>query len=378
MLFPLHQATPQCELFKFLNSEFLHFLYASIKSEGFSEALFRAHANAPSVCWSNEPTREKFHELWKTLPRDSQGRQDLFDTIKDAQNIQIFFDDTKASLPELEPAPLFDAMKSLTTHLFTRTKDLTGTKSQANSSIETHYQQFVYANGNSELCPLCGTARLSQNRAHLGEEDQWRADYDHLLCKDKYPIYSAHPGNFIPTCHICNSKAKGAKDLLRDNREKRRTAFYPLPPSKDCCYQYAQIVVTPKKAAELMAGEWSAPMAEAEISFHSAPPAIKKKIAVWDEVYEVPSRVRKHVITSLCERIAADLRPRSFDDFCTQLERFADAMPADYRSSEWRFWWHRVYEHCVIQNEEFLRDLWTLIEWKISAKSDEDMDALFG
>lgn len=376
MLFPLHQATPQCEVFNFLNSELLHFLFASIMSEGFSEALFRAHANAPSVCWSNQSTREKFHELWKALPKDSQGRQSLFDTISNAQDPQIFFTDTETVLPVLEPASLFEAMKALTTHLFTRTKDLAGTKLQAGSSIETHYQQFI--NSNSDLCPLCGTAQLAQNRAHLDAEDQWRADYDHLLCKDKYPIYSAHPGNFVPTCHICNSKAKGAKDLLRDKHKNRRSAFYPLPPSEDCCYRFVQVVVAPKKEAELIAGKWAEPLLEAEISFQNAPLEIKKKIDVWDEVYEVTPRVANHITTHLCEYLAADLRPQSFDDFRAQLERFADAMPCDYRSTVWRFWWHRAYEHFVIQDEEFLRDLWTLIDWKIGSKSDEDMDALFG
>ncbi|WP_207308936.1 hypothetical protein [Marinobacter salicampi] len=364
-------------MFEFLNSELLYFLRASITSENFSETLFRAHAGAPSVCWSNRPTREWFHQLWKSLPKVSQDRQNLFDTINNTQDIQVFFDDTKTALPILESDIVFEAMKSLTTHLFTRTKDLADTKLQANSSIESHYQQFKCANSNSELCPLCGTALLSQNRVHLSDEEQWRADYDHVLCKDKYPIYSVHPGNFVPTCHICNSKAKGAKDLLRDKDGNRRRAFYPLPPAQECCYRYAEVFVTPKKKAELITGYWAEPLAEAYVSFQSAPPDVKPKIDVWEEVYKVPSRVEQHITTHFCEHIAADLRPTNFNDFHGQLIRFANAMPLDYRSMEWRFWWQRVYEHLSKQDQDFLRDLWSLIDWKIREKSDEDMDLVF-
>lgn len=379
MLFPLHSTTPPCTVFEFLNSELLYFLRASITHRHFSQALFNheVNTNAPSVCWSNSPTREKFGELWKCLPQTPQDRQSLFDAINNAQNIQPFFDDTEMELPRLEPNGLFEAMKTLTTHLFTRTKELVDTKTQANSSIQAHYQQFIKANSDSELCPLCGTALLSQNRSDLGGEDQWRADYDHILCKDRYPIYCAHPGNFVPTCHICNSKAKGAKDLLKNKIGNRRKAFYPLPPSQECCYQYAEVFVTPKKKKELIAGEWDEPFAEVIISFPTAPQALKAKIEVWEEVYEVPSRVKHHIATHLCDRIASDLRPRNFHDFYEQLVRFSQALPPDHRSMEWRFWWHRLYEHLFRQDQLFLQDLWSLIDWKLREISDEDMEQVF-
>ncbi|MDC9603262.1 hypothetical protein PSH49_22050, partial [Pseudoalteromonas sp. GABNS16G] len=343
MLFPLNRNTPRCVVFEFLNSELLYFLRASITSVSFSKDLFSSNEDGnervPSVCWSNIPTQEKFRAIWNNLPQKTKERQRVYDIIDSSQDIDAFFDDTAKELPHVTPPQLSEALKDLTIHLFTRTKELTGTKTQTNSSIGEHFQQFIQANNNSELCPLCGTTRLSQNRADVDPEDQWRADYDHLLCKDRYPIYGAHPGNFFPTCHICNSKAKGAKDLLRKKDGKRRRAFYPLPPSQDFCYQHVSIKVRPKRAVGLVTGEWEEPLSETVVSFAAAPRKIKEKIEVWDEVYQVVSRVEHHISTYLCEHIASDFMANDYADFCAQLTRFSAAPPADWRSMEWRFWW---------------------------------------
>ncbi|TOO92132.1 hypothetical protein [Vibrio parahaemolyticus] len=382
MLFPLDLNTPQCEVFKVLNNELLYFLEASIQANAFDENLFSQYQHdgqqKRSVCWSNKPTKEKFEALWLVLkPLDQQARRELFELVRDSQDIAAYFDSTAIPLPELDEA-LFDAFKSLTSHLFTETKERKSSKEQANSSIQQHFQDFKRANGNSQLCFLCGTSFLSQDRVNLTDDKQWRADYDHVLCKDKYPIYTTHPGNFIPTCHICNSKAKGAKNVLYDARNRRREAFYPLPPSQESCYQYAQVEPKFRGLAELHGGDWQDPIASASITFPNAPGAISEKIDVWKEVYQVPSRVEEHVITHFCERIASDLMPQDFNDFSRQLARHAGQQPLDIRKAEWRFWWFCVYEFLVNKDQIYLRDVWSLIEWKQALSSEVDMQAEFG
>ncbi|ATM89608.1 TPA: hypothetical protein QHR59_002944 [Klebsiella aerogenes] len=385
MLFSLNLQTPQCSVFALLNAEFLHFLDSSVNADVFSEALFRTfpemiedvEVEVPSVCWNNKPTREKFHSLWEALPIAIAERRRLSDQISQAQDIIVFFNNTQTVLPELEPATLFEACKALTTHLFTRTKDLAQAKSQSNNSIEIHYQNFVRGNSNSHLCPICGTALLSQNRESVADEEQWRSDYDHVLCKDKYPIYSVHPGNFIPTCHICNSKAKGAKDVLRDNGGQRRVAFYPLPPSQESCEQFVAASLHLSDRRGLIEKSWETPLDSASILFPNAPADIVNKIDVWDEVYNVTERVEQHLKANFCERIAADLRPVSFDDFCEQLQRYSRRIPVDYRKSEWRFWWQKVYEFLSNQNRDYLHDVWILLDWKLRLSNDADMADTF-
>lgn len=380
MLFPLNPNTPQCEVFKVLNDELLYFLGASVQATVFDENLFSQYQHnrqhKRSVCWNNKPTREKFEALWQALPQSQQERQGLFELVRDAQQINIYFDNTSL-LPELDE-DLFAPFKSLTSHLFTETKDRKRTKEQASSSIHQHFHDFKRVNGNSQLCFLCGTSALSQDRANLNADDQWRADYDHVLCKDKYPIYTSHPGNFIPTCHICNSKAKGAKNVLYDARNQRRKAFYPLPPSQESCYQYARVEPKFRGLAELHGGDWQDPIASASITFPNTPASITGKIDVWVEVYQVPSRVEEHVITHFCERVASDLMPQDFNDFCNQLNRHTQRFPLDVKKAEWRFWWYRVYEFLANKDQGYLRDVWSLIEWKQAILIDADMLTEFG
>lgn len=381
MLFPLDPATPECSVFEVLNNELLHFLQSCVLAQNFEESLFSQYMveqdQVRSVCWTNVPTREKFSSLWSKLPEDQVDRQNLYDLVNNAQGIFAYFDNLDTDLPELVNQDLFDAFKSLTTHLFTRTKDLQSAKAQANSSIELHFQAFRQANGNTQLCYLCGTGQLSQDRTEVEEADQWRADYDHVLCKDKYPIFSVHPGNFIPTCHICNSKAKGARNLLKCDDGLRRKAFYPLPPSQECCYQNISIIPIFRTLRDLRAGDWQDPLSATNIEFIDTTADLDVKISVWKEVYKVPERVTKHIVTNFCERVASDLRPRNFDDFCAQIERQSEGLPLDYKKAEWRFWWHRVYEFLNRQPPEFLRDVWSLIEWKINFSNDVDMEATF-
>ncbi|WP_110456868.1 hypothetical protein [Shewanella algidipiscicola] len=384
MLFPLNPNTPQCRVFEVLNSELLHFLEAAVQANSFNQDLFSQYQydgqQKRSVCWSNMPTKEKFEALWRALePLEQEPRRELFELVQNCQDIAVYFDDLGAPLPELED-DLFEVFKSLTSHLFTRTKDLSGARQQADSSIEQHFQEVRRENNNSQLCFLCGTSLLSQDRTNLDDDEQWRADYDHVLCKDKYPIYTVHPGNFIPTCHICNSKAKGAKNVLFGSQDQRRRAFYPLPPSQESCHQYACIEPSFRGLAEMHGGDWQDPIASAPISFPTAPADIAEKVNVWEEVYQVPSRVEEYVITHFFERLAGDLLltdQDEFEGFSRQLQRAA-RIPADVKMTEWRFWLNRVYVFLDGQNEDYLRNIWPLLQWKLSLAKEDDMMATFG
>lgn len=382
MLFPLNIQTPQCAVFDLLNKELLLFLQRSINAVNFSQALFSTYLieQAPhlSECWINEPTREKFEGLWNVMPNAVIDRQELFDKVNNSQNIGVFFDDLTIVLPELETDALFNAFKALTVHLFTRASELYGVKKQSGSSIKSHYQAFVAANGGSHLCSICGTAALSQNRIGVADDDQWRADYDHVLCKDKYPIFGVHPGNFLPTCHICNSKAKGARNLLRHLNGARRVAFYPLPPLQESCHNYAEVKVAVRNVVELISVGWDKPL-DVAVDFSTASPSVLEKIEVWKEVYQVPLRVVERIVSDFCERVASDLiNPQDFPDFLNQLNRKVLSEPPDLKKTEWNFWWYKLYVYLAAQSQNNLQDVWVLIEWKRQQANDNDMMVTFG
>lgn len=372
MLFPLNPETETCKVFTVLNRKVLYFLEKAIPAEDFSENLFEYN-----VCWTNPNTKKRFKELWDALPENEADRERIFTCVKDAQEVHSFFADPEKPLPCLPDIDVTKALKSLTCHLFTATKDLVGIKDLATSSITQHYQKFVRKN--SKLCYLCGTEMLSQDRAGIDESDQWRGDYDHLLCKDKYPIYAAHPGNFIPTCHTCNSKAKNARDLLQDATGVRRSAFYPLPPLTESCYEYVCLTPFLQTIETLREGADIEPLSRITFSYPDADAVQRGKIFVWTEVYQVPSRVEAHLLSDFVDRILSDLAPYSFGDFCAQLERISGRLPRDYKKSEWRFWWYKFYVWLQSQDESVKADVWAMVQWKDDlVKENNDFSETYG
>ena len=359
MLFPLNPNTPRSKVFEKLNAELLFFLQATINRSQFSRQLFSN--NIGQECWGNAPTKEKFKAVFDQLPTNQADKQSFFDLINNSQDVSLMFRDKEAVIPRVQPQGLFDALKNLTTHLFARTKKLAGIIRTATESIEEHYQHYIHLN--KELCFLCGTAALSHNRFNIDDDDQWVSDYDHLLCKDKYPSFSCHPDNFIPTCHICNSKAKGAKDVLYDG-VRRRKAFYPLPPLTQSFYHKVRLKPVFAQLDDFATDGNSNPLRAAQITYVNATPDEGEMIKAWVDIYQVPKRVSERIVSNFCEYISADCTPEDFEDFCNQVERKSRRVPADIKSTEWRFWWFRLYEWLHSQADDVKRDAWALIDWK--------------
>jgi hypothetical protein len=374
MLFPLDPNTPRCKVFEKLNAELLFFLQASITRSQFSRQLFSI--NIGQECWDNKDTKEKFKAVWDQLPLLLADKKTLFNLINNSQNISLLFSKKTAVIPRIQPLELFDTLKKLTTHLFTRTKKLVGIIRIATESIGEHYQAYVRAN--TELCFLCATAALSHNRFNVADDKQWTSDYDHLLCKDKYPAFSCHPDNFIPTCHICNSKAKGAVDVLHDGTARRK-AFYPLPPLTQSFYQKVRVKPIFAQLDDYAADGNSNPLREAQITYANTTPDEGEMIKAWVDLYQVPNRVSERIVSNFCEVVSSDCRPTDFDDFCAQVARQAARQPMDMKTTEWRFWWFRLYEWLHAQSGDIKRDAWALIEWKQrQVNIDDDAFQTFG
>jgi hypothetical protein len=374
MLFPLEPNTPKCKIFEKLNAELLFFLQASINRKQFSHQLFSRTVG--QECWDNEATKEKFKAVWDALPNTQADKQVFFDLINNSQDVSLLFADKTAAVPRVQPQSLFDALKNLTTHLFTRTKKLAGIIRLATESIEQHYQEYVRSN--TELCFLCGTAALSHNRFNINDDEQWVSDYDHLLCKDKYPTFSCHPDNFIPTCHICNSKAKGALDVLHDGATRRK-AFYPLPPLSQSFYHTVKVKPLFADLKDFAIDGDSNPLRSAQITYPGATPDEQEMIKAWIDLYQVPKRVSARITSTFCEYIDGDCAVENFDEFCDQIKRKARREPQDMKTTEWRFWWFRLYEWLHAQDVDVKRDAWSLIEWKQQqVNNNQDAEQTFG
>ncbi|MFH7018624.1 HNH endonuclease [Flavobacterium sp. FlaQc-47] len=63
------------------------------------------------------------------------------------------------------------------------------------------------------VCPYC-----NRNYIHTSynEHGKTRPELDHFFPKSKYPFLSISIYNLIPSCHVCNSNLKGAKDFYME------------------------------------------------------------------------------------------------------------------------------------------------------------------
>jgi hypothetical protein len=79
------------------------------------------------------------------------------------------------------------------------------------------------------VCPYC-----NRNYIHTSynEHGRTRPELDHFFPKSKYPFLSISLYNLIPSCHICNSNLKGAKDFYLEPH------LHPFIENKNSDFQF--------------------------------------------------------------------------------------------------------------------------------------------
>ncbi|WKJ88593.1 hypothetical protein QZJ86_11205 [Methylomonas montana] len=336
---------------------------AAVSANDFNRDLFSQSIG--HACWNNIDTKNKFKTLWQQFALLSViERQSVFERINNGQIIQRYFCDSSHPFPDIKPDALNQKLADLTKHLFTRTKDLAEVRDACDGeTIQQHFNNFCEKNG--YLCPVCGTELLAQLRSNTDDEDQWRGPYDHLLSKDKYPTFTIHPDNLIPICHTCNSKAKGAKQLLfkktHGGVERRRSSFYP---HTEHCRDLVRVELNGDALSLQLTVLWD--VADLELS---------EKMTSWTEVYQVKQRV-EGTQADFIVWIASDCQPESYDDFIQQLRR--KAIPPSYqviRSECFKFWRFKLYHWIAQQSDDFKQQLWAMINQR---RSDEDSRLVYG
>lgn len=334
MLFCLAPNSPRFEVFRLLNDELLHFLEQAVTTNTFSCDLFTPGAIG-QACWANSPTREKFENLFCALQEIGDAnniiKQQLFEVTRDNQDLQVFFSTPQRDLLDFMSKPCFSALKLLCTHLYCSTKDLVPiVRASGNTSITDHFNTYREQDVNGKICKACGMEELAAFRAGVPDGDQWRADYDHQLCKSKYPIFAVHPDNLIPLCDVCNQDAKKAKDLFRHKNGTARLAFYPHS-------EEAQGRV------DIQINNIRDPEPTIKVNWNTQDDLLLDKLNTWDEVYEIRSRVEGQLrsleaiiedkinptdATHLMSRIRDEARPRSENTL---------------KREKWAFWCQKLF-----------------------------------
>jgi hypothetical protein len=363
MLFPLAHNSPRSKIFIALNTEFLNFLENCIAGTTFQRSLFTA-GGVGDACWDNDDTKRKFQSLWICIralrPMD---RTNLHNQISQHQNVTQYFINKASNVPVITPAIINKRIYELTKHLFTATKKLRPIiRACENECIHSHFE--LYRNINGNLCQFCGTKPLEQPREGVLFNDQWLADYDHLLGKAKYPIFAVHADNLLPTCDTCNRKSKSTKELItlkRKNQPDRRRLFFNV--YQESCEALVTIKIEDTDGTLRLAMAWDEPDV-----------VTKEKLETWNDVYQIRTRVERK-LGPFTRRLAIKLKPRNYADFSSQISRHAQTSPIDiYRDEEWFFWEYKLYSWLNQQTEQFKLNIWSMLDF---SQNDRRYGALY-
>jgi len=344
MLFKLHPDTPKFQVFVLLNQELIYFLNKSIKQQRFGRRLF-SYTDVGKACWDNfrspagkyDLTRDKFQKLFENLKSESEvTRERLHRIVVDNQDLSSFFLTPDPALLGFLHQNTFEAFKVLAAHLYGATKDLQQIIHAAGGvNIHTHFEAFRTDTLNGNICKACGMGQLAPFRANIGVENQWRADYDHQLCKSKYPLFAVHPDNLIPLCDVCNQDAKKAKDLFVAEDTSLRYSFYPF---SEEAHSYVLLEIENLRD----------PSPNVKVSWNTGDSILISKLDTWDNIYEIKNRVEGE-FRNLDQIIENEIQPENYTEFEHEVSRKARAISdSTLKSKPWAYWYHKFF--CVLNS----------------------------
>lgn len=359
MLFQVLPTTPRFQVFTALNQELLTFVERSRATGIFRRALFTS-GDVGKACWdnskenspraTNDLTKDKFEKFFIEIQKLTISRRtELYGCLSNNQNLSAFFTNPRPNLIESFPTSLIDSFKRLATHLYESTKDLRPLiLSCGDINISAHFRTYQAANGN--VCKACGMSLLSTLRANVPESKQWRADYDHQLCKSKYPLYAVHPDNLIPLCDICNQDAKKSKNLFRGSRGNIRPSFYPY---EESCQEFVGVEIKDLRDPEpSLSLAW---LTEDDVTLN--------KLNTWDDVYEI-SNLFEGKYFDLALQIIDDINPDDFEHMKEQIgERARQPNRITFLRKAWAFWEHKFFSKLNQLGDDELEALWGKVEF---------------
>lgn len=302
MLLPIRTGLAPSAVFRGLNALMREFLLASCSGRPVDQSTL------PEGLWSaaqaNEPTRTRLHALRDAIAAaDIEVRYELYLAFHETASARLLFCDPIPAIPE-PPEAVTVELKKLAAHLFESTSKLVDITRACGETVKDHYNRFSAdpAPGNGNVCGMCATELLAQRRNDVSANNQWRAPYDHLLAKDKYPQFGVDPYNLLPICHTCNSKAKLAKDLLHNPAGLRRICFDPWN-------ETAHELITLRVDFDLMNLR-----PKVTLNITTTNPIDQSKLTTWNEVYQIKERIEGEFRT-LNEKLAEDLDSRDLAAF---------------------------------------------------------------
>lgn len=329
MLLPVRAGLPPSAVFKGLNALMREVFLASCSGRAIDESAL------PHGLWTaaqaNPATYACFQALDVAITTlDDEDRYQLYLGARTAPSVRQLFTDP-ITTAQVIPEAVNAVLKSLTAHLFKSSSTLVDITAACGETVKDHYNRYsaIHPPGNGNVCGMCATEQLAQLRSGIAANDQWRAPYDHLLAKEKYPQFGVDPDNLMPICHTCNSKAKLARDLLYDLDGLRRTCFDPWTES---AHEQVELQINFQDISPIVT--WA---------ITSTSLTNQRKLTTWNEVYCIKERVEGEFL-SLQEKLAEDLDCGDLPAFKHSIRTKAHARKQFERRTPFNYWRHLLYE----------------------------------
>ena len=212
----------------------LHFLYFIRKLEGIKrtdkydvDSLF--HHDFRAVLRKSKKLNEKFEKFYKKFKsKKNSDRESIIEKIIDAQSLYKVFEDKSVNPISLRGEEIQNILgnnsfQSLMDYLYKPTI------SNVTWGIRDHYNEFYVNLPEHKCCPFCGLVSF---------DSIYKADYDHLLPKSKYPQLAINMRNLAPMCNTCNQKVKKSKDILVQSGVRRKFV-YPYKTKLDIEFDFS-------------------------------------------------------------------------------------------------------------------------------------------
>lgn len=355
MLLPVRSGLPPSAVFSGLNLLMQELLLSSCAGRAVDDTTL------PLGLWdavqANELTLARLQSVRDAIAATGADvRYELYLAFRGAASTRLLFGDSTSEIPE-PPETVTVELKKLAAHLFENTSKLVGVTRACGETVMDHYNRYSAAPppGNGNVCGMCATELLAQRQHGIAAEEQWRAPYDHLLAKDKYPQFGVDPDNLLPTCHTCNSKAKLAKDLLRGPQGIRRTCFDPWSENA-----HGQVALHIEFLDILPIATWTMTPID---------PINQQKLTTWNDVYKIKGRIEGEFL-SLREKLAEDLDFGDLPAFKSSIEYRARINMRSARLSPYNYWRSLLYSSLLQLPDQFLERLRALCLEGLDANGD--------
>ncbi|CAI8755373.1 HNH endonuclease [Pseudomonas sp. IT-196MI5] len=357
MLLPVRAGLAPSAVFRGLNALVREALLASCSGRTIDESTL------PYGLWNaaqaNLATDACFQALAVAIRAlDDEGRLQLYLGVRTASSVRQLFTDPIAATQEI-PEAVNVELRNLTTHLFKSSSTLAGITQACGETVMDHYNRYsaIHPPGNGNVCGICATEYLAQRRGRIAANEQWRAPYDHLLAKEKYPQFGIDPDNLMPICNTCNSKAKLAKDLLHNLAGQRRMCFDPWTEN------FQGQVNLNIDLQDISPGvTWS---------MSPQPLTNQSKLATWDEVYRIKERIEGE-FSSVEVKLAEDLDCTDLAAFKHSLTAKAHARKQFERRTPFNYWRHLLYRSLLRMADTDLEQLRTLCHATLDPNGDAE------